>query len=205
MKRHVSLFAAFILLSMAVNAQKGSYYVGGAVGFSSTQTKYDNGITTGNGDKITTWNFSPEVGTFLTNHVQLGIGVTLLGSKTDNRATPTSVITKQNSYGGTLYGRYFFGEGAFKPFVGVNVLALPGKYTYSTSTVETKTFDFGANLNAGFGYALSKKVTAVGSFGTLGYSRSTYKTGSAKSTTSSFGLNTSTLGNRFTVGVYYTL
>lgn len=205
MNKNVSLFAAFILFSIAVNAQKGSYYVGGAAGFSSSQNKYDNGITTADGAKTTTWNFSPEVGTFLTNHIQLGLGITLVGSKSNNPSAPTSVVTKQSSYGGTLYGRYFFGEGNFKPFVGVNVSALPGKYTSTLSTDATKTFNFEANLNAGFGYALSKKVTAVGSFGTLGYSRATSKLGSYKSITNSFGLNANTLGNRFTVGMYYTL
>jgi hypothetical protein len=66
--------------------------------------------------------------------------------------------------------------------------------------------DLGANLNAGFAYGLNTRWTVVGSFGTLGFQRSTLKREDIdnKTTTTDFGLNVNTLGNLFTVGVYYT-
>lgn len=63
---------------------------------------------------------------------------------------------------------------------------------------------FGANLMAGFGYSLSEKWTVIGSFGFLGYETRTSTILSGVETTfSDFGLDVSTLGNRFNIGFYY--
>jgi len=194
------------LISTGANAQKGSWYAGGNFGLNSSESKTETGSVDIDGAKNTTFSFSPEVGTFLTDHVQLGIGFTVTGSKVDYRSTPNS-ITKSNTYGATLYSRYFFGKEAFKPFVGVNVSALPGnqKTTQGNTTNKSDVFNFGANLNAGFGYALSKHVTAVGSFGFVGFNQTTTKPdgGNFKTKTSSFGIDAGSLGNRFNVGFYY--
>jgi hypothetical protein len=50
----------------------------------------------------------------------------------------------------------------------------------------------------------------IGSFGVLGFDSTTsgkddVAAGTTKTVTNSFGLDASTLGNRFTVGFYYTL
>jgi hypothetical protein len=216
MKTKTILLSAFALATISAHAQKGSWYVGGNVGFSTAQNKIQTGSTETKNGKTTTWTFRPEFGTFLTDHVQLGIQLNANGSKTDQQNTAKDV-TKSINLGAILYSRYFFGKDAFKPFVGVNLEAAPGKTKYSsgsTVTSETKNFNFGANVNAGFGYALSKRVTAVGSFGLLGYNHSTNKTvgSNTKYTTSTFGFKSDnggssagTLGNRFTTGIYYTL
>ncbi len=209
MKRSIIVLSASVILSVSANAQKDSWYVGGNVGFSSTQDKRESGGISTDQGKTTTWSFSPEIGTFLTDHVQVGVGLTVSGSKTDYQATSANTVAKSNYYGGTVYGRYFFGKEAFKPFVGVNIMVLPG--TQKTESVggnlKSDLFNFGANLNAGFGYAMSKRVTAVGSFGFLGYSFTSTKTENPdfKTTSSTFGLNANTLGNRFNIGFYYTL
>jgi len=194
------------VLSFSTFAQEGSYYLGGNVGFNSSKTKVGSTETS----KTNSWTFSPEVGTFLTNNVQLGIGLSLKGSTTE---AGNSEI-KESQYGGTLYSRYFFGEGskAFRPFVGANLSVLPGK-SETTTTVGSTSFksesdlmELGANLNAGFAYALSKKVTVVGSLGVLGFTNETEKPdGGTKITTNSFGFEGNSLGNRFTIGVYLTL
>ena len=110
--------------------------------------------------------------------------------------------------GATVYSRYFIGEGNFRPFVGVNAFVLPGneKATLGNVTTTTKLMNYGANLNAGFGYGLSPRVTVVGSFGALGFNEtiSEVKGSNVKVKTSSFGLDAGSLGNRFNVGVYYT-
>ena len=207
------LLSTLSLCATAAAAQKNSLYLGGQAGFNSTTTTVDNNGTSTTTSKLNNYSFSPEIGTFLTNQVQLGVGFTFSGSKQETPYTVgSSASTAINRYGGTAYSRYFFGEGNFRPFVGVNVSVLPGNSTVenggvaSTST-KYRTLDLGANLNAGFGYGLTKRLTVVGSFGTFGFQRSTskQKDGNLKTTTNNFGLNANTLGNLFTVGVYYTL
>lgn len=206
------LTAALALCVLAANAQKNSFYIGGQAGFNSTTTSIDNNGTSTTTSKLNNYSFSPEVGTFLTNQVQLGVGFTFSGSKqeTPNAIRGTTSASTINRYGGTVYSRYFFGEGNFRPFVGVNVSVLPGNSTVETAgatgSIRNNTLDFGANLNAGFGYGLTKRLAVVGSFGTFGFQSSTAKQegSNTKTTTNNFGLNANTLGNLFTVGVYYT-
>lgn len=144
--------------------------------------------------------------------MQLGVGFTFSGSRQE---TPTTInipayTTSINRYGGTVYSRYFFGEGTFRPFIGLNASVLPGnstaEYAGAAGATKATTLDIGANLNAGFGYGLTKRVTLVGSFGTFGFQRSTSKQegNDIKTTTNNFGLNANTLGNLFNVGLYFT-
>ncbi len=198
-----------LMVSTSAFAQKGSFYVGGQVGFSSSTTKVES-TEVGSGSS---WSFSPEFGTFLTNNVQLGVGFNVVGRTSE---TPNLSKSKSNSYGGTVYSRYFFGEGskAFRPFVGVNVTALPGseeRTSFIGTTSATSKWDlftFGANVNAGFAYALSPKVTVVGNLGVLGFESFSQKqdiANASKQTTNGFGFDLNSLGNRFNIGLYLTL
>jgi len=206
------LLAALTLPAFSAYAQKNSYYIGGQAGFNSTSTTVDNNGVSTTTSKLNNYSFSPEVGTFLTNQVQLGVGFTFSGSRQETPyVAGVSASTTVNRYGGTVYSRYFFGEGNFRPFVGVNVSLLPGNSTVesgglASTTTKYNTLDFGANLNAGFGYGLTKRLAVVGSFGTFGFqsSRSKREGSNLTTTTNNFGLNANTLGNLFTVGVYYT-
>jgi len=210
--KHFCLLILLALSTLAAHAQKNSFYVGGQAGFNSTSINdEDNGITITT-SKSNNYTFSPEVGTFLTNQVQLGIGFTFSGSRQETPITLTSpgLTTTINRYGGTIYSRYFFGEGTFRPFIGLNASVLPGNSTteyLGGGTIRANTLDLGANLNAGFGYGLTKRVTLVGSFGAFGFQRTTSKreNSNAKTTTNNFGLNANTLGNLFNVGLYFTL
>lgn len=206
------LLVAFASGTLAAHAQKGSFYIGGQAGFNSTNTTVDNRGTSTTTSKSNNYSFSPEIGTFLSNQVQLGVGFTFSGSRQE---TPTtfngpSLTTTINRYGGTIYSRHFFGEGTFRPFIGLNASVLPGNstsdYGIAGGNVKANTLDIGANLNAGFGYGLTKRVTLVGSFGTFGFQRSTSKPEGSdiKTTTNNFGLNANTLGNLFNVGLYFT-
>lgn len=130
----------------------------------------------------------------------------------ENAKIPNMYETSNSLYGGTVYTRYFFGEGskAFRPFLGFNVSALPGTSKATTLTNpsvsnSTDLFLFGTNVNAGFGYALSQKVAVVGSLGVLGFTTlsETAQNGD-KTTTNSFGFDANSLGNRFNIGIYYT-
>jgi outer membrane protein W len=207
------LLATLSLGALTAHAQKGSIYIGGQAGFNSRDTEVDNRGNTVTTSKSSNYAFSPEIGTFLSNQVQLGVGFTFSGSRRETPASPFSPAynTKINRYGGTVYSRYFFGEGVFRPFIGLNASVLPGNSTSdSTNTrvsVKANTLDIGANLNVGFGYGLTKRVTLVGSFGTFGFLRSTSKQegNDIKTTTNNFGLNANTLGNLFNVGLYFTI
>lgn len=193
------------LLVLATQAQVGSWYIGGNAGYNVTQEKLNGS----NGLKNTSWSFSPEIGTFLTNNFQIGAAITLAGEQTDYNDTFNRSI-KSNMTGGSVYARYFFGNGVFRPFAGINVTVLPGSVTYKQSAQPTNHYnimDLGGNLNVGFALALSNRVSAVGSFGALGYSRTVAKLegSSIKNITESFGIsNAGTLGQRFNVGIYYT-
>lgn len=193
------------LLVLGAQAQAGSWYIGGNAGYNVTQQK----LSGSKGEKSTSWSFSPEIGTFLTNNFQVGAAITLAGEQTEYNDTFNRSI-KSGMTGGSVYARYFFGNGTFRPFAGINVTILPGSTTYKESTQPTnhyKTINFGANLNAGFALALSARVTAVGSFGALGYTRTVAKQegSSMKNITESFGISDAgTLGQRFNVGIYYT-
>ncbi|MGI4739236.1 MAG: outer membrane beta-barrel protein [Janthinobacterium lividum] len=206
------LLVAFASGTLAAHAQKGSFYIGGQAGFNSTNTTVDNRGTSTTTSKSNDYSFSPEIGTFLSNQVQLGVGFTFSGSRqeTPNTFNSPGFTTNINRYGGTVYSRYFFGEGTFRPFIGLNASVLPGNstsdYGNAGGNVKANTLDIGANLNAGFGYGLTKRVTLVGSFGTFGFQRSTSKQEGSdiKTATNNFGLNANTLGNLFNVGLYFT-
>lgn len=198
------LFTAFVVVGALAYGQKGSWYVGGTTSFNSGNTKRDSVI-----QKRMSWAFSPEIGTFLTNQIQLGIGVTLNGSKT---TLPLASESSNFQAGGTLYCRYFFGENAFKPFVGLNFTGLIGNNVVTNlnpalpdSKVTNKLLTINPNLNVGFAYAVSPRVAVVGSLGVLGFKseRTTPEVGTA-TVVNDFGFDINSLGNRFTIGVYYT-
>jgi hypothetical protein len=208
MKKIILTAIGAVVLVTSVHAQQGSWYIGGNAGYSQKKQGIEvNGSKT-NHYSSSEWTFSPEIGTFLTNNLQLGLGLNGGGEKMKDLVNGS--ITKASRTGGTLYSRYFFGQGNFRPFLGVNVSVLPGTVTESNPLVADAKFTkmtWGANLNAGFAYALSSVVTAVGSFGALGYSSTTTKAegSSNKQYVEGFGFeNAGTLGNRFTIGIYYT-
>ena len=199
------LSAAFVVAALGANAQSGSWYIGGSLGFGSSKDKVDISGTVLDGASRTNWNFSPEIGTFLSDNVQLGVAFNLAGSKLEYNNIRKEIRSTTQT-GATLYARYFFGDGNFRPFLGANVSVLPGSsdHTIASVTTSTKTMDMGANLNAGFAYAISSRVAVVGSVAALGFNNSTATLGNTKSTTTDYGFNVNTLNNPFNIGVYYT-
>jgi len=204
-----SILALVVMVSLGAFAQKGSFYVGGQAGYTTTETKVGSTVTS----EGSTWSFSPEVGTFLTNNIQLGVAFNVRG--TEDTDDVNNVKDESTYFGGTVYSRYFFGEGtkAFRPFVGVNAEFLPGNlkrtasFGNSSTVSEADLFRIGANLNAGFAYSLSSRVAVVGSLGVLGFSseKESPKNGGVDTKTNSFGFDLNSLGNRFNIGLYVTL
>lgn len=207
MKTMFTLLGSIFLYSFST-AQKGSWYIGGNTGFSVSQNKQTSNGSTANNGKNTSWSFSPEIGSFITKNIQIGLGLTVSGSKSDNQFVSNPSINRSNLFGSTVYSRKFWGKDNFKPFAGLNISLLRGKSILESSGAkfESKQTQFSANINAGFSYALSKRVSALGSFGLLGYSSSVSRQtdNDTRYRVSSFGLDASSLGDRFNIGFYYT-
>lgn len=190
-----TFFQTFVLtcllftVSVSLFAQQGSWYIGGQGGFNATTRKKD-----GLDDiKTNTWNFAPEVGTFLQDDLQLGFALNLSGSEVGDVQT--------NKFAPVLYLRKFYKVGdRFSTFVG-----LVGTFSTGKTTIpgvdDFKTSGWGANLAIGGALALSERFTAVGQYGFFGYTSD--KAGDV--TTSSFGLNVNSLGPVLNVGIYWTM
>ena len=202
--KHIKHFFTFsiMLVSTLGFTQSGSIYLGGTAGFNVHTIKDSD-------NKSSDWSFSPEVSTFLSDNLQVGVGLKVRGSKDEIVGVTDYTVTTIET-GATLYARNFFAAGStFRPFIGLNIDALPGKITTETGSIkeEEKTFTLGVNLNAGFGYWISPKWMVVGSFAALGFETTSQKHDGSdnKTVVSDFGLNINTLGNRFTIGFYYML
>jgi hypothetical protein len=58
MKKIVLSTAAMAVMAMSANAQKGSWYAGGTLGFNATKKKTETSGTSVDGTKVTNWSFS---------------------------------------------------------------------------------------------------------------------------------------------------
>lgn len=193
--KKIILLATFISAATAFG-QKGSWYLGGSTGISSL-LKQPRSILS----KSASWSFSPEVGTFVSNQIQIGLGLTVNGYR--NSFIPVNILDNMQ-FGGRMYGRYIFGEASFKPFVGISANYLgrasninPGFGSNSRLNI------FNVSLNAGFAYSVSPRFSVFGSVGVFGFTHS--RTGSIRTpyqTSNSFSANTS--NSRLTIGLYYT-
>lgn len=211
MKRTL-LSMALVASSIISMAQKGNWYVGGLVGYSSSTLKSSTGFAT----TSSSWAFAPEVGTFLKDDIQLGFALGLGGTsqKNDTKDLQSSTVLIP-----TVYGRKFFKiTDGFSTFAGVYLGYTSAKTTDNTSTPSVDITLSGINIRLGIGiaYALSPRFTAVGQYGLLGFSSLSTKVAGADAGTISnfsFGVNTvgsSTLpqgngsGAVFNIGLYYT-
>lgn len=195
--KKIILTSILLIGITAYGQEKGSWYLGGSGGFSMGSSTQGSTTT-----KRSSWSFSPEVGTFLTDHIQLGLGITAGGSNNDF-SNLSSV--KNQQYGGSIYSRYLFGDGAFRPFLGVSGSFLAGQNRTYPNGTKNDLNTINANFSAGFAYYVTPRIGIFGSIGVLGYtySREMYPS-SPNKVNQDFGFNASTLGNRFTIGMYYT-
>ena len=197
MKKSQFILVAFIFMFLfrpTVHAQKGSWYVGGQLGYNSKTEK-----NTGLPDvKTNTWAVAPEVGTFLQNTLQLGFAVNLSGSDVSDGIDSTTT-----KFAPVLYLRRFFKVGdAFSTFVG-----LVGSVTTGSVDANATKYDLGgwsANVSLGAAYAVSKRFTVVGQYGLFGYTSQTVESGPNKNEINNLGFNINALGPVFNVGLYWT-
>src|SRR5258706_10545778 len=112
-------------MSIGAMAQKGSWYLGGTVGFNSTTNKAPAPST--NKDVTTSWSFAPEAGTFLKDDIQLGFALGLSGSTNKTNGTKTS---SSFGFSPTVYSRKFFKlTDNFSAFAGVYLKLISDKST----------------------------------------------------------------------------
>jgi opacity protein-like surface antigen len=183
--RYFTMFVCFITLSISSFAQKGSVYLGGDVGIFSIKQK--------NSASQTEIEFSPEVGTFFSDNIQVGVALNLRSNSDDNTAL-----------GVTPYARHFFKVGqAFRPFIGAGIPLRRSK----NGNLDIKTTTAGLALSAGFGYALAPRWTVIGNLGFMSLTRQSFKQsgGPRVSGATTFNLGANTLGSPFNVGFYYTI
>jgi len=199
MKR-IIFFLLIAICSIATFAQKGSWYIGGQVGFNSGTTKETNVADI----KKTSWSLAPEVGTFLSNELQLGFALNLYGSTEEQESDKITI----NSFAPVLYLRNFYKiSDQFSVFAGIVGSYSTGtqKNSNAEGSVDYKLSGYSANLSLGAAFAVSSKFTAVAQYGLLGYTSQTTKNGDNETTDSNFGININSLGPVFNVGLYYTL
>ncbi|MDF3028646.1 MAG: hypothetical protein K0S23_2953 [Fluviicola sp.] len=196
MKR-IILLATFISAAIAFG-QKGSWYLGGSTGISSILKQPRSIIS-----KSASWSFSPEVGTFVSDQIQIGLGLTVSGYR--NSFIPANILDNMQ-FGGRIYGRYVFGKASFKPFVGISTNYLGRASNLSSGFGSTGKLNiFNVSLNAGFAYSVSPRFSIFGSVGVFGFTHS--RTGFIKTpdqTSNNFSFNSGAPGGRLTVGIYYT-
>lgn len=192
-----------LVISTVAMAQKGSFYIGGIVGFSSSTYKAPNGNKSG----TSSWAFAPEAGTFLQDDIQLGISLGIGGSNTKNNGNDTET---ESNLSPTVYGRKFFKlTDNFSTFAGLYLDFISGKTTDHTVTPaeESKESGFGARVGVGVAYAFSPRFTAVGQYGLLGFQSVKNKVDGNDAGTDTdfdFGVNTVGTGSVFNIGLYYT-
>lgn len=204
--KKTSLFLAMLLVGTMAMAQSGSWYVGGQAWFSSDKSEDFNANQV---SKNTYTNFSPEVGMFLADDIAVGFALNFSTNKFDFDISNTD-YRKESLTSPVLYVRKFWSiEDIFSAFVGID-------FNFSTGTVKQNVNDvltttdkisgFGANANVGIAFPLGERFTAVGKYGILGYTSTTYKddAGVKQDTDSQFGFGVNSLGSLFNIGLYYT-
>lgn len=177
--KKIILIAAILLGITSSFAQQGSLYIGGVAGFSNQ----DN-----NGFKSSSWNFSPEVGTWFSDDLQAGVFVNLQGTNDDNdnktsRTNPGVYVRKWKSV-----------SDIFSLYAGLNASFITAKT--ESGGVETKASGFGIFMDAGLALAVADRWGIVGRYAALGYQK--------VEDVKAFELGVNTLGSPFNIGLYYT-
>ncbi|MCX6316912.1 MAG: hypothetical protein NTW29_06460 [Bacteroidetes bacterium] len=97
MKRNCTLVLVLLLFSLLrTYAQKGSWFVGGQGGIGTSNSKITNTIAD-EASKSFSWIFSPEIGTYVSPNMQVGLGLITGISKNTNEITPASQQTSDSA------------------------------------------------------------------------------------------------------------
>lgn len=197
----------FACISIPSFAQQGGWYIGGDVQLQHVTSKNDASGSTQE-SKNFTWGIAPELGIYLTNHLQVGAGLSVGGSKTTYDQSGSSSSSRTTNFGGTLLARYFFTTTALRPFAGLKLQAGGGSNKADGSTSKVKNFGAGASLTAGFAYSFSPRFSALASVAALSFNHQESKLDGGtevKSTTDDLNFFGSTNASTFNLGVQYVI
>ncbi|MCU0443279.1 MAG: porin family protein [Microscillaceae bacterium] len=169
---------AFIILAMVVfdwaNAQieKGSMYLGGSFGISSTTIQTNN-----NDRKVSSFSLVPNFGYFVTDKISVGLGIGYEQSRNDlipgvGTATDTRglfIIAPAARYYVPLTSENFFFFAQFQVGFGFGNRKFEDRVGSATFTVESKSRSFGLGLSPGFAFFPTKKWAIELSFEGISY------------------------------------
>lgn len=201
MKSKIFLFLLFSFFLVSLNAQ---VFVGGSIGFSASGGNHDNGTTTTDKPSTFNTNFSPKIGTFLSENVAIGLAIGYTSTRTKTPGS-TEVIDKSSTFGLSPFLRYYpMRWNKFSAFGQLNA-----GYSFSSSTHEVggsstdgpTTTNLYFNVVPGIAYDLSEKFSLETTINILsfGYYHTLVKSGSTKDRTNNFGFGLG-LDNIVTVG-----
>ncbi|WP_173073751.1 outer membrane beta-barrel protein [Tenuifilum thalassicum] len=189
MKRIIAL-SIILLLTSQVFAQ---LFVGGNIGLSMTGGKVDNGNTSVDKQKVTSFAFAPMAGMFLNDKLAVGTSLSFNLNNTKTPGNPEQ-IDRTTSFGVTPFVRYYaFTVNKFSLFAQANVgfaYSVEKSKVGSTTTTGPKTSTLSINASPGIAYNLSEKVQLeahINGFN-FGYSRISVKDNNNTDITNSFGL-----------------
>mgnify|MGYP003635714751 CR=1 FL=1 len=199
-----------VLLISAVafgQTEKGSKYIGGGVGFSTSGGETDNGNTTVDAPTFSTYNVSPSVGYFVADDLAVGLMLNVSGTKWKDDANDSKNTT--STFGVSLFAKkyksivenfYVFGQ------ANVGFGAGSSKNENNGTSVDgPKTSSFFVGVAPGVEYFFSPKVSMSCSVGALSFVSSTEKEdfggNEVKDKDSTFDLNLNLSAVNF--GFYY--
>lgn len=170
-KKNAALLFTLLVAGWSLNAQ---IFVGGGFGLESTTSSSTTGSTTTELGKNFSYDFSPEVGYFLSENLALGLGFSI-----GNDKTTTPITTTTNSeYSVTdwsirPFARYYaMKSGSFSVF-GEGALNIGGTSSQTTSGSTTtdglSRSTFGISIQPGISYDLSDKVSLIAKVGGIYY------------------------------------
>lgn len=209
MKKTTLTITAILMSVLMVQAQSG-YFVGGGIGFNSSNSEDPNGDKT----EFSNFSFTPMVGKMLNNG--LGVGVMLnYDNGTDkyttiNGNTTTIREDKSSSFGAGLFARKYFNiSDIFKPVIQLDAGFSSGSSETTVTTNGTGVISksdmsgIGVNIRPIIAVFMSPQFSMEFMFGGLMYNSTTSKPEGGEETTSSnlnFDVNQQSFGFGF---VYY--
>src|SRR5690606_9812479 len=212
--KKIVLSLAVLVTGVAAQAQEKTY------GFSEGYILLEGSLRANTQDdktemvKISTFNFTPKAGYFVTDKFAVGLGLNI-GSEKEENYTDVNAdrrTVKGNNFGFEVFGRYYIVDlNRFQPYaeLGVGYNSLGGeitRYDEATSTTITtdldKTNRFGVNATLGFNYFVTPKIAINFALSDLiGFNSQKTDVSGAKATTD-FHANINNFNNFFDTATF---
>lgn len=211
MKSYRIILAALFLIFLSTGL-KAQIFTGGSIGLGLSGGKSDNGAEVTDKPSHFYFEFSPEIGKFLSEKVAAGISLNLNYTRINNNSEIES-LNMSSAYGVTPFLRYYaIKAGKFSAFGQANL-----GFSYSSSkskngaitTDGPKTSKLSFDIYPGLAFDVNEKLSLETYINVLnlGYSLETAVNGDNRSTSSGFNLgggldNIATIGN-IRIGAIY--